>query len=106
MTSIANQISTDIERDGYSISRDLFSESILDTLSIYAASVWVKVNIRARVLVRALSIKFWNISEVIKYGGSIGKRAPLLKRYFYNLTGLKMTLIKASTSAFLNLSAI
>ena len=38
MTSIANQISTDIERDGYSISRDLFSESILDTLSIYAAS--------------------------------------------------------------------
>ena len=70
------------------------------------SQVWVEVNRRVRVLVRALSIKFRNVSEVIKYGGSIEKRDLLLKRYFYNLTGLKMTLIKASTLAFLILSVI
>ena len=38
MISIANQISNDIERDGYSITHGLFSESVLDTLRIYAES--------------------------------------------------------------------
>jgi SM-20-related protein len=36
MNSIGNQISTDIERNGYSITQGLFSEDVLDTLRTYA----------------------------------------------------------------------